>query len=489
MGNILDTLEPKDVYKFFREISAIPRPSYHTEKISAYLERFGLERGLYTRRDDLGNVVIKKEASEGFKDKETVILQGHMDMVAVKTPDSTVDPYKDGLDLQVEDGYLYAKGTSLGADDGIAVAFMLALLDGDYKLPKLECIFTVEEEVGMDGALGLDMSDIEGKELINIDSEVEGILTLGCAGGIRLNGKFRRERTGPNTGKVYYIEVRGLKGGHSGMMIHLGRANSNILMGRVLKSINDAGIDYRLVHIEGGEKDNAISLSTTASIYVPGVEYDWLQAKIESTVKECELKFISEYTGIEDGIKIEFCAQDEDDITCMSRKSTDMVVDFLNTTPDGVIKMSDDLPDMVETSLNIGTIVTEDDYVVTDQLLRSNAKAGKKEILDRVSKCIQDVGGEAVVFGDCPNWEYRKDSPLREKMVRIFKEEYGYEPKLEVVHAGLECGIFCDKKEDLDPVSIGPNILDIHTVKEKLDIESVNRTWKYLLKILQDVEG
>ncbi len=484
MGNIIDTLEPKDVYKFFKEISAIPRPSYHTEKISAYLERFGLERGLYTRRDDLGNVVIKKEASEGFKDKETVILQGHMDMVAVKIPDSAVDPYKDGLDLQVEDGYLYAKGTSLGGDDGIAVAFMLALLDGDYELPKLECIFTVEEEVGMDGALGLDMSDIEGKELINIDSEVEGILTLGCAGGIRLNGKFKLEKEDTYSGKIVEIKVSGLKGGHSGIMIHLGRANSHKLMGRVLKALETDGVDYRLVSIEGGEKDNAIANNTTVKLVIKAGE-----DKLQDIIRKCEDAFKKEYEGIEDNIRVNVSSQEVEDTVYYNKATAKRIEDFLNNVPDGVIKMYDDLPDMVETSLNIGTIVMEDDYIVTDQLLRSNAKVGKKEILDRVSKCIQDVGGEAIVFGDCPNWEYRKDSPLREKMVRIFKEEYGYEPKLEVVHAGLECGIFCDKKEDLDPVSIGPNILDIHTVKEKLDIESVNRTWKYLLKILQDVEG
>lgn len=484
MGNILDTLEPKEVYRFFKEISAIPRPSHHTEKISAYLERFGLERGLYTRRDDLGNVVIKKEASEGFKDKETVILQGHMDMVAVKTPDSAVDPYKDGLDLQVEDGYLYAKGTSLGGDDGIAVAFMLALLDGDYKLPKLECIFTVEEEVGMDGALGLDMSDIEGKELINIDSEVEGILTLGCAGGIRLNGKFKLEKENTYSGKITEINISGLKGGHSGIMIHLGRANSHKLMGRVLKALETEVVDYRLVSIEGGEKDNAIANNTTVKLVIKAGE-----DKLQDIVRKCEDAFKKEYEGIEDNIRVNVSSQEAEDTVYYNKATAKRIVDFLNIVPDGVIKMSEDLPDMVETSLNIGTIVMEDDYIVTDQLLRSNAKAGKKEILDVVSKCIQDVGAESVVFGDCPNWEYRKDSPLREKMVRIFKEEYGYEPKLEVVHAGLECGIFCDKKEDLDPVSIGPNILDIHTVKEKLDIESVNRTWKYLLKILQDVEG
>lgn len=484
MGNILDALEPKEVYRFFKEISAIPRPSHHTEKISAYLERFGLERGLYTRRDDLGNVVIKKEASEGFKDKEPVILQGHMDMVAVKTPDSAVDPYKDGLDLQVEDGYLYAKGTSLGGDDGIAVAFMLALLDGDYELPKLECIFTVEEEVGMDGALGLDMSDIEGKELINIDSEVEGILTLGCAGGIRLNGKFKLEKENTYSGKITEINISGLKGGHSGIMIHLGRANSHKLMGRVLKALETDGVDYRLVSIEGGEKDNAIANNTTVKLVIKAGE-----DKLQDIIRKCEDAFKKEYEGIEDNIRVNVSSQEVEDTVYYNKATAKRIVDFLNIVPDGVIKMSEDLPDMVETSLNIGTIVMEDDYIVTDQLLRSNAKAGKKEILDVVSKCIQDVGAENVVFGDCPNWEYRKDSPLREKMVRIFKEEYGYEPKLEVVHAGLECGIFCDKKEDLDPVSIGPNILDIHTVKEKLDIESVNRTWKYLLKILQDVEG
>ncbi|MCQ2518069.1 MAG: aminoacyl-histidine dipeptidase [Lachnospiraceae bacterium] len=471
--------EPKEVFEFFYQICEIPHGTYNIDAISEYLADFAKKRGLEYIKDSLGNVIIFKGATPGYENEPAIIIQGHTDMVTVCEPESGIDMTKDPLSLVFDGEYLSADKTSLGGDDGIAVAYALAILDSDtIKHPAIEAVFTVNEEVGMDGALGIDLSMLKGSRLMNIDSEEEGVLLTSCAGGIRVQSKFSVGKRHTN-GNFMQISISGLKGGHSGTEIHKGRANAAILMGRILKSISMTG--YKLSSVSGGEKDNAIPYSAEAVIEIPESE--------ERIVTGCVAKEFSdirkEFAGIEENIRItaEKCDYTEADV--IERKDSDRFVDFLVSVPNGVMSFSGEVKGLVETSLNLGIMSTKKDCIEAAFALRSSKKSAKDFLKERMFVITKLCGGEAECFGDYPAWEFKSDSPLRDKMVRVFKDMYGYEPKVEGVHAGLECGILAEKIEHLDAVSFGPDILDIHTVNERLDVKSVERTWEYILKVLE----
>lgn len=464
---------------YFKEICAIPHGSYNIDAISEYLVSFAEKRNLCYRRDEAKNVIIFKEASKGYENEPGIIIQGHMDMVAVKTDECKLDMEKEGLILKEENGYLYADGTSLGGDDGIAVAYALEILDDDTILhPALECIFTVNEEVGMDGAMALDMSDIKGTKLINIDSEEEGVITVSCAGGVCLSANLRVKGSVPLYGNVFSIEIKGLKGGHSGTAIHEGRANACILMGQLLKKLSDNG-KINLLDISGGEKDNAIPKSAKAFI-----ASDMDEEIFEKTINDFDLEINEKYKGIEETITIVVTPMIYEKEECkLLGDETQTIIEALTSVPDGVIGMCKDI-DLVETSLNLGRMRIDENGFRLDFCIRSSVAEEKEKLKESVGTVLAKKGYELALSGDYPGWKYREDSPLRDSFVECYEELYGEKPQVLGVHAGLECGIILSKKENIDAVSVGPNILNIHTTNEKLDLKSVERTRELLFKVI-----
>ncbi len=468
---------------YFKEICSIPHGSYNIDKISDYLVDFAKAHGFSYKQDDLKNVIIVKEASEGYEDVPGIVLQGHMDMVAVKDEGVEKDLEKEGLTLEEKDGFLYAKGTSLGGDDGIAVAYMLEILsDDEIKHPKLECIITVNEEVGMDGAVGIDLSEITGKYLLNVDSEEEGVITTSCAGGVRLLSCLKFERNIPMHGTLYSIALKGFKGGHSGTSIHEGRANTCIVLGRLLKELSDKA-QTDIIDISGGEKDNAIPAAASMLIAT-----DMPFEKLADCVNAFDEKISNEYKGIEDNIQIIVTPLEKNDdkqINCIDK--TKVIAEILTEVPDGVINMCSDI-DMVETSLNLGVMRLDDEGFKLDFCLRSSVAAEKEKLKERLGTILANKGCELALTGDYPGWEFNKNSVLTKRVADAYRELYKKEPIVCGVHAGLECGILLEKKKDLDCVSIGPNILNIHTTREKLDLESVERTRELILKVISEKE-
>ena len=479
---ILENLEPQDVFYYFEEICKIPHGSGNTGQISDYLKAFADEHGLYCRQDELNNIIMIKEASKGYEDHEPVLLQGHMDMVAVKDADCTIDMTKDGLQLEILGDRLTAKGTSLGGDDGIAVAFGLALLAGEeYRHPRIELILTVDEEVGMEGATGLTVDDLTAKRMINLDQEEEKIFITGCAGGARIDIRKKTE-TEQIKGLLCKLKISGLQGGHSGQEINKERGNAICLMGRLLAALQEKTPVY-LKEVSGGTADNAIPNEVCAEIVVTEWTED-IAAFMEE--KFCGLK--AEFAGKEDGLKCELQVGAEDAlIEICNRKDSEQWIHLLNVIPHGVIANSVKMKGLVETSLNPGILnVSAVEGMVSTSVRSSNA-AAKEALINQLKSLAALCNATVGIRGDYPGWDYDPDSPLREKMVTIYEEMYGVKPQIEAIHAGLECGIFQSKIPGLDCVSIGPDMQDIHTTRETLSIPSVQRVWKFLLKVLESL--
>lgn len=479
---ILENLEPQNVFYYFEEICKIPHGSGNTGQISDYLKAFADEHGLYCRQDELNNIIMIKEASKGYEDHEPVLLQGHMDMVAVKDADCTIDMTKDGLQLEILGDRLTAKGTSLGGDDGIAVAFGLALLAGEeYRHPRIELILTVDEEVGMEGATGLTVDDLTAKRMINLDQEEEKIFITGCAGGARIDIRKKTE-TEQVKGVLCKLKISGLQGGHSGQEINKERGNAICLMGRLLAALQEKTPVY-LKEVSGGTADNAIPNEVCAEIVVTEWTED-IAAFMEE--KFCGLK--AEFAGKEDGLKCELQVGAEDAlIEVCNRKDSEQWIHLLNVIPHGVMANSVKMKGLVETSLNPGILnVSAVEGMVSTSVRSSNA-AAKEALINQLKSLAALCDATVGIRGDYPGWDYDPDSPLREKMVAIYEEMYGVKPQIEAIHAGLECGIFQSKIPGLDCVSIGPDMQDIHTTRETLSIPSVQRVWKFLLKVLESL--
>lgn len=477
---VLENLEPKNVFYFFEEISRIPRPSYKEGKISDYLVNFAKERNLEVYQDDLKNVIIIKEATKGYEDVEPLILQGHMDMVCEKEPDCTIDFENDPLSIEIDGDYITAQGTTLGGDDGIAVAYALAILDSDtIEHPRLEVVITVSEEVGMDGANGIDLSMLKGKKVLNLDSEEEGHMLASCAGGCTtvctLPLAFEKK-----SGEVFEIHIFGLLGGHSGGEIDKERANSNLLMGRFLLRLSEK-IPFALISLAGGSKDNAIPRETTAKIMLKAGEAD-LAAKEVQAYQEI---LTNEYQSSDKNIRIEGKALGMSEERVTTKEGAKKVTMLLNHLPAGIQRMSMDIKGLVETSLNLGILYMEDNAVVLKYSVRSSVKTQKELLVEKIKSLTEWLGGSISVYGDYPAWEYKKDSKLREDMIAVYERMYGEKPSVEAIHAGLECGILSAKIPGMDAVSIGPDMVDIHTTGEKLSISSTKRVWEYVLEVLK----
>ncbi len=479
----LDGLQPERVFHFFEEISRIPHGSGNTRAISDYLKGFAEERGLFCRQDELGNIIIIKEASPAREGEEPYILQAHMDMVAVSAPGAQIDMKKEPLRLQVEGGRIFAEGTSLGGDDGIGVAYCLAVLDEKtLALPRLEVILTVDEETGMEGATGIDLSMLHGRRMINLDQEEEGIFITSCAGGARVDVEIPMERE-EAPGKAYrFVEFRitGLAGGHSGMEIGKGLGNANWLLGALLGGLS-LRYDIRLVQMKGGVADNAIPREAEAAVYVRETDLPDILSYAET-----EEQKVRDTLGENDpGYKLEkLCHDVTVSVPAYTRKTTAEAFACICKLPNGVIDMSEDVEGLVETSLNLGVMSLQEDGLRLSYSVRSSVDQSREHLCRHMLEIAERAGAKASVRNAYPGWAYRKDSPLREQMVRIYEKMYGKEPVLEAIHAGLECGILSGKIPGLDCVSIGPDLQNVHTAEESMDIASVGRVWDYLLQVL-----
>ena len=478
---ILD-YEPKKVFNFFEKICSIPHGSGNISLISDYLVEFANERGLDVKRDESGNVIIFKAGTQGYEQAEPVILQGHMDMVAVKEAWVTKDMSKEGLDLETDDDFISAKGTSLGADDGIAVAYMLAILDSeDIKHPPIEALFTVDEEIGMLGATALDCSTLKGKKLLNIDSEDEGVFTVSCAGGAiaKCILPYRME---PVVSSVVEIRIEGFKGGHSGSEIIAESANANIVMGRILLNLFQ-NIGMRLMILNGGEKDNSIPVLSECAIAVHSDQKDNAIRIRNETFEEVK----DEYKYTDPDLRVITNAMEEGVADAFTSNASLAAVVMLSNFPNGVQKREPGMDNQVRTSLNLGKIRTEQETLEFTFLVRSSKESEKRYLIEKLKSITEIFGGSVEVSGNYPGWEYRSESKLRDILVQEYVDLFGKQPRVEGIHAGLECGIFAGKIKDLDVVSIGPQMYDIHTTRERLSIASTQRTWKLILNTLEKI--
>ncbi len=482
--NILADLKPELVFSYFEKICAIPHGSGNTAMISDYLTGFARDRQLDYLQDDYGNVIIWKKGGPGYEQLDPVILQGHMDMVCASEPDYEIDFQKEGLQLQVRDGKISARGTSLGGDDGIAVAYMLAILDmDDLPHPPLECVFTTDEEVGMLGAAALDMSVLKSRRMINLDSEEEGQFMVSCAGGLSLTTHLPLKRE-EASGICATLEISGLKGGHSGMEIDKGRGNAILLMGRLLHYLQKE-IPVQIISISGGTADNVIPDRSTAEIMVRRDDI----TEIDRLVKALRQILRKEYILTDDQVDVSFSPEvrPTSSRVLTTDSATSLLAALLNL-PAGVQKMSFALENLVQTSLNLGRAVTRETEILFTYSVRSSVGSEKDHLVEQIGQLMKSLGGSISCSGNYPAWEYRPNSVLRRLMTEVFEEQYGRKPEATMIHAGLECGLFSATLKDLDCVSIGPEMKGIHSPDEELDIASVGRVWDFLLEVLKRMD-
>ena len=476
---VLENCEPKRVFHYFEEICKIPHGSGNTRQISDYLVQFAKDHDLKYIQDEMNNVVIYKPGTAGYENAPTVIVQGHMDMVCEKRPDVDHDFTKDGLNLSVEGDYVSANGTTLGGDDGIAVAYGLALLESDtIAHPPLEVFITVDEEIGLLGAVGFDCSVLKGRRFINLDSEAEGSLWISCAGGLSGISHIPVTRLEAK-GEKLTVKISGLMGGHSGAEIDKNRANANSLLGKFLHGL-DAEAGYELISVQGGQKDNAITRESIAELLTVKENVE----AVKEYAASMQAAWREEYAGTDEGITVTVTEEGEQDVKVLHPTSKEKVVFFLVNVPYGVQKMSGTIKGLVETSTNIGILKTSENEVLGSSSIRSSVETARDALSDKIEYLTEFLGGEYERQGVYPAWEYRKDSPLRDKMVEVYEEMYGQKPNVVAIHAGLECGLFYKKMEGLDCVSLGPDMKDIHTSEEVLSVSSTERVWKYLVRVL-----
>lgn len=473
MLNITEYKSCEKVFQYFEKISEIPRISGNTEKIADFLVEFAKAHRLFHIRDKWDNVIIKKPATVGYENHPTVIIQGHTDMVADKAPDCRLNLDKDGLEIFRDGDFIKARGTTLGADDGIALAYALAILDSsDIAHPEIEALFTSDEETGLVGAEALDTSSLCGQLMINIDSDAEGIFTVGCAGGVRIDSTLRFPKCEAQC-KFYKVCVSGLTGGHSGTEINKSRMNAIKVLAELLKEAQGV----RIGDIKGGNADNAIPRYAEARVSLESIE-----AIRDSIIPSIVCKYRAAEPSIAVSIE-ELSAK----TPFFSAKDSLEILNFIDKMPTGVYKMSDELPDLPETSSNIGIINTDGGRVTLSLSVRSAKNSEKAKLSAEVHRICDVFSAEVKEYGDYPAWEYKKESWLCDIMRRVYRSMYKKDPKIITIHAGLECGIFAEKIDSLECVSIGPDNFDIHTTDERLSIPSAVRVFEYLKAVLKNI--
>ena len=478
----LEELEPKKVMEYFKQLCAIPHGSGNVQAVSDFLKKFAQDRNLEVIQDESLNIIIKKAASAGYEGKEPIILQGHMDMVAVAEDGSGIDMKTHPLDLRMDGDWLYADKTSLGGDDGIAVAMCMALLDDDSLAhPPLEVVLTTEEETNMGGASRIDLSSLEGKRLLNLDSEEEGILLCGCAGGGTYYAALPYQ-TGEVEGISYKLEICGLTGGHSGMEIGKGRASAALLLARVLTGLRE-DYAFRLVSLEGGAKYNAITREASAEVVLAD---SVSTSAFREAVKAEEAVLRREYAATDPSLSLTAAIADSE-AAALTEESTKQVLGLMEALPYGVQRMSADIDGLVETSVNLGITKLEADKLTLSYSVRSSIATAFQAVIDKLELVSSCFGATALVHSTYPAWEYVRESAFRDEAAAIYRELFGKELSVQAIHAGLECGILSGKIKNLDAVSIGPDMKDIHSPKEMLNIPSVKRTWEYVCEALKSL--
>ncbi len=470
-------LEPGAVFHYFEELCAIPHGSGNTKQISDYIVAFAKEHGIRCEQDGLNNVLLFQEGTCGYEDHAPVILQGHMDMVCEKDEACPLDMEQEGLKIDHDGVDIFAHGTTLGGDDGIAVAYAMALLaDKTIPHPPLEVIITVDEETGMFGAAGIDLTGLKGRTMVNLDSEDEGIFTVSCAGGARGTVSLPVQRHAVY-GPCVKLTVEGLQGGHSGVEIHKNRANANKVMGELLGRVQKL-MPLCITSLQGGAKDNAIPRSCTVTLVALGMYIE----RINEITAALEEEIRTQY----DEPEVKIYGDDVDALggNALTTEDSAKVIALLNAAPNGVQAWSRDIEGLVQTSLNLGVLRLEEELKMTFAV-RSSVNQEKRDLLNRLKELAAFYEGSYSEVGDYPAWEYKKDSKLRAVMVKTYTELFGKAPQVVAIHAGLECGLLSEKLPGLDCVSIGPDMQDIHTSREKLNIASTRRTWEFLLAVLK----
>lgn len=485
MDRVLKDLSPNLVFKYFEDITRIPRSSGNEKAISDYLVNFAKEHNLQVIQDKALNVIIKKEGSKGYENAPTVILQGHMDMVCEKNKEVEHNFEKDPIKLRIDGDFVKASGTTLGADNGIAVAYCLAILSSnEIDHPPLEVLVTTEEETGMGGASSVKKENLSGKILINIDSEEEGELLASCAGGVRNRVKLKVEKEDAKEGFLpLKLNIKGLKGGHSGMEIDKERGNANKLIGRVLNDLN-SNLDIYIAEINGGAKMNAIPREAEAVILVKEKDKIVLEdigSKWKETLKN-ELK------SSDSEVTVEIEKLEKKVEKTFTKDLGSRIIELLMLIPNGVQTMSMDIKGLVQSSTNLGVVTSDDNKITFESAIRSSIRSLKYEIVKRIETAAKLTGAEMSLESEYPEWEYRSDSYIRDVFVKVYKDVYNKEPKITAIHAGLECGILKDILGDLDMISLGPNMYDVHTPEERLSISSTERTFEYLLNVLKEIK-
>jgi len=485
MTKMLKGLQPESVFKHFEALTEIPRESGNEQAVSDFLVKFGEALNLEVIQEECLNVIIKKQGTAGYENAPHVILQGHMDMVCVKQDSLTFDFTKDAIPIVIDGDYIKTEGTTLGADNGIAVAMAMAVLESDeLPHPPLTALFTVAEETGMDGVIGLKPENISGDILINIDSEEEGTLLASCAGGVNNIVSLPIQKENVSDMACYELKIKGLLGGHSGMEINQNRANAIKLLGRMFEDLNHV-YPLHIFEVNGGDKMNAIAKSAGATIGTVDTGFD----KLKNAVLEIEKKFQIEFETSDPGLEITLepvaSPENSEALTCNTVES---LITILRLMPYGVQTMSANIAGLVESSNNIGVLTMSDDHIEFSSAVRSSVKSLKEEINGRIRQICKLTGAEMKLVSDYPEWPYKVDSKIRDLMGETWKSMYGSDIKVDAIHAGLECGLLKEKVGDIDMISLGPNLYDVHTPMEKMSISSVERVYVFLTEVLKAVK-
>ncbi|MGP2569643.1 aminoacyl-histidine dipeptidase [Ornithobacterium rhinotracheale] len=479
MNQEIRNLEPKALWNFFADLNAVPRPSKKEEKVRQFMKDFGQKLGLETKEDAIGNVVIKKPATPEMEDRKTLILQSHLDMVHQKNNDTVFDFSTQGIEMEIKDGWVTAKGTTLGADNGLGVAAIMAILDSkDIAHPAIEALFTIDEETGMTGAKKLDGSNFEGKILLNLDTEEDNEIGIGCAGGVDVSGEGTYDLIPTVSEEMSLkITVKGLNGGHSGMEIHKGLGNANKILAKLIAAISD---DYKIHSIDGGGLRNAIPREAMATLVMLDV------SKAEREVEDKAWKIKEKLSHIDPNLTVLIEADDKEPKDSMTVEDSKKFIKMLNELHNGVFKMSEDVEGLVEASNNVARVIINNGKASVYCLTRSSVEESKEAVVRQLTAALSKAGLKVSLDGDYPGWAPNPKSEILAELVEQYKKLFNEEPNVAACHAGLECGIIAEHIPGLDMVSFGPTILGAHSPEEKANIESVQKFWTFLLAILKD---
>lgn len=481
---MIRNLEPKALWNHFADLNAVPRPSKKEERVVEFMMNFGKSLGLETIKDSIDNVIIKKPATPGMENRKTVVLQSHLDMVHQKNGDKVFDFDNQGIEMLIEGDWVTANGTTLGADNGIGVATIMALLASDsIPHPALEALFTIDEETGMTGAIHVDSKNISGSILLNLDTEDDDELSIGCAGGIDTNTTYSydQESLDKENTTILSVSIRGLLGGHSGMDIHRGRGNANKLMTRIIRHLLD-NQSVRLASFDGGSLRNAIPREAKATVAISSKDFSNIENQVNQIIEEIKIEFKS----IEPALVIEFTESDFDGKVA-TEKETIKIINSLFSVVNGVYRMSPDIEGLVEASSSLARVIVNQGQYTTQSLQRSSVESSKKDVANMVKAAFESIGCEVVQGGDYPGWSPNADSPILSIMKELYIKRYNEEPKIKACHAGLECGILGKHFPGMDMISFGPNIRAAHSPDEKVQISSVQKYWDYLLETLKQI--